>query len=94
MAEILSTRCKQGKLIITNISIIVELSSFIGNLRSETMMRSSFVDLDTKLAVPSLFGKGGGVNLTFHGQGNKVIHADLVKPEDAKRIQAILTGRE
>ena len=39
-------------------------------------------------------GKGGGVNLTFYGQGNKVIHADLVKPDDAKRIQAILTGRE
>jgi hypothetical protein len=94
MAELISTRCKQGKLILTDTAIVVELGSFMGNLRSETMMRSSFVDLDTKLAVPSLFGKGGGVNLTFHGQGNKVIHADLVKPDDAKRIQAILTGRE
>lgn len=84
MSEILRTRCKQGKLI-----IIVEL----GNLRSETMLRSAFVGLDSKMAVPSVLGLGGGTNLIFHGQGNQDIHADLVPPKEAEKIQALLLGR-
>ena len=90
MAELLKTRCKQGKLIITDTHIIIEL----GNLRSSTLARASFTSLDSKMGVPSVFGLGGGTNLTFHGQGAEILHADLVPPKDAKQVAAILTGRE
>lgn len=87
--ELINTRCTQGRLIITETHIIVEL----GQMQSETMARSSFVDLDSRQVVPAIFGLGGGVNLAFFGQGNKVIRANLVRPKDAKRVRAILTGR-
>ncbi len=89
MSELLNVRCKQGKLIITETHIIVEL----GNFRSETMLRTAFVGLDSKMAVPSIFGLGGGTNLIFHGQGSQDIHADLIPPKEVKKIQALLLDR-
>ena len=92
MAELLKTNCKQGQLVITDTAIIVEQVSVFDKtkkLRSETMMRASFVDLDYKK--PAMMAT---INLTFHGQGGKILRADWVKREDAERAQAILTGRE
>ncbi len=89
MAELLKAKCKQGTLVITDTAIIVELSGFGQTFKSETLMRSAFVDLDAKK--PALLAT---INLTFHGQGGKVIHADWIKPEDAKQVVALLTGRE
>ncbi len=92
MAELFKTSCKQGDLIITDTAIIVERpSAFNKNdkLKSETMMRAAFVDLDSK--IPFMMAT---VNFTFHGQGGKVLHADWVSKKDAARVVAILTGRE
>jgi len=89
MAELLKTRCKQGMLVITETAIIVELSGLGKTLKSETLMRSAFTDIDVKK--PLLLATA---NLTFHGQGGKVLHADLVKADDAKKAVALLTGRE
>jgi len=92
MSELIKTHCKQGSLVITETAIIVERLSVFDKskaLKSETMMRAAFVDLDTKK--PAMMA---AINLTFHGQGNKVLHADWVDQKDAQRIVALLTGRE
>ncbi len=89
MSEILRTRCKQGQLIITDTHIIVEL----GNLQSQTMLRSAFVGMDSKQIVPSLFGMGGGVDLAFRGQGVSTVYASFVPPRAARKVQALLTSR-
>ena len=80
------TRCKQGTLLLTDTAIIVQL----GSLRSETMLRTALTNLESKVAVPPVFGKGGGTNLIFSGQGGTTLHADLVPPRDAEMIQAML----
>lgn len=90
MSELIRTRCQEGQLIITEQAIIVELTGFGRTLKSETMLRSSFVDLDTKAAGWPLVRN---TSFTFHGQGGKTIRAGWVKGEDAKRVIALLTGR-
>jgi hypothetical protein len=89
MYELVSTRCTGGKLILTDTMISVEL----GQLRSQTMSREAFSSLDYKLAAPSVFGLGGGINLTFHGKGGEKLHANMVKPVIADKIRTLLTGR-
>lgn len=64
MTELLRARCKQGKLIITDEAITIELPSFSKTRRSETIERP-IVALDTEVISPAIFGKGGGANLTF-----------------------------
>ena len=90
MPELINTRCTQGRLIITETHIIVQL----GKRNSETMLRTTLTDLQMQTAVPSIFGLGGGVNIAFHGQSGHPLRANLVKPADADRIQSLLTGRE
>jgi hypothetical protein len=88
MPELLKTRCTGGHLILTESAIIVERKG-----KSQIMQRSAFADLDSRTIFYALFGQGGGVNLAFHGQGGKIIHANLVKPRAAKEVKRILTGR-
>src|SRR6266705_54454 len=85
-SELVRTRCTQGKLVITDHLVRIELFQ----LQSQTMARTSIVGIDYKLAVPSLFGLGGGANLVFHGQGGERLHANLVKPKIAKQIMRTL----
>jgi len=92
MAELFNTRCTQGRLIITDTMIIVELGRE-GALRQHTLARSALTGIDTKLVVPSLFGKGGGTNLIFRGQGADRVQADLVNPTIAREIVRTLQGR-
>lgn len=80
------TRCKQGTLIITDTQIRVEL----GQLRQQTLARASLTGVDAVMAVPSVFGMGGGTNLVFHGQGAERLQADLVKPNVAREIVSLL----
>ena len=95
MAELIKTRCTQGWLILTDTAIIVELRGFGGSVqKSETLLRSAFVDLDMKRSTPFGGMKAVSMNLAFHGAGGKVLSANLVKAEDAQKIVAILTGRE
>jgi hypothetical protein len=84
--ELVRTRCTQGKLVVTDHLVRVELFQ----LKQESMARSSIVGIDYKLAVPSVFGLGGGADLTFHGQGGERLHANLVKPKIAKQIMRML----
>ena len=92
MAELFNTRCTQGRLVITDTMIIVELGKK-GSLRQHTLVRSALTGIDAKLAVPPFLGKGGGVNLVFRGQGADRIEASLVNPQIAKEIVALLQGR-
>ena len=91
MAELINTRCTQGRLIITDTHIIVERRGLMG--QSKTMARTAFSSLEVKTISFSLFGKGGGSNLVFHG-GGYALHAGAVRASDVKAIQSILTGRE
>ncbi len=93
MEELIRTRCTQGWLLITETSIIVELTTFGKTLKSEMMLRSAFVDLDAKAVGMTLFYKKPVMNLVFHGQGGKVIKAGMVNGEDASAIITLLTGR-
>jgi len=88
MSELFRARCTGGNLIITETTISVEL----GQIKSESMLRSSLSSVDSKLAVPSLFGLGGGTNLTFIGRGGERLHANLVKPKVAQEIVRLLRG--
>lgn len=83
---LIEARCKQGKIIITDQMIRVQL----GGLQSQSMARSSLVGVDYKLAVPSIFGLGGGADLIFHGKGGERLHAGLVKIKVAKQIMQLL----
>ena len=89
--ELIRARCTQGKLIITNKKIAIELASFGKVIRSQILLRSSLTSIDTKLAVPSVFGMGGGMNLTFHGKGKEILKAELVPPKEAQEILALLS---
>lgn len=84
--ELIRVRCTQGKLVITDHLVRVELFQ----LKQESMARASIVAIDYKLVVPSLFGLGGGADLIFHGQGGERLHANLVKPKIAKQIMRML----
>lgn len=86
MQELIRTRCTQGWLVITDDYIRIEL----GNLRQQTLYRSSLVGVDSQRGAPSFFGKGGGVNIIFRGQGLDVLKADLVKPSVAQEIVGML----
>jgi len=90
--ELTRARCKQGKLIITNKKIAIELNGFGQTLKSQTLLKSSLSSIDSKLAVAPLFGKGGGINLTFRGRGKELLTADLVPVKEAKEIIALLSG--
>lgn len=95
MPELIKTRCTQGWLVITDTAIIVELTGLGKTIKSETMLRSAFVDLDAKSVGMNLFSKKPAtMNFVFRGQGGKALKASLVNGEDAKKITAILTGRE
>ena len=83
MPELITARCAQGKLTITDTHILIER---IG--KSQTMVRSSFTALDMK------WGIAFSYTLVFHGAGAERLKASMVRGKDAKRIRAILTGRE
>jgi len=86
--QLIKTRCTQGWLIVTDEYIRVELGGPLS--RQQTLYRSSLTGVDSRIAVPSLFGLGGGVNLVFHGQGAERLEADLVKPKMAQEIIGML----
>ena len=87
MPELIRTRCAQGKLIITDTHIIVEL----GSIKSSAMPRSSFTTIDMKMTMWA--GPWSSYRLVFHGAGAERLKASMVKAKDAKRIKALLTGR-
>jgi hypothetical protein len=88
MQEYFRVRCKQGWLIVTDEFIRVELGGPMS--RQQTLYRSMLTGVDSQVAVPAIFGLGGGVNLVFHGQGVERLHADLVKPKVAQEIVGML----
>ena len=90
MAELIRTRCKQGKLIVTDEYIRVELTAGSWNINQQTIYRTSLTGIDSKMVLPAIFGMGGGTNLVFHGQGAERLHADLVKPKVAQEIISLL----
>lgn len=92
MSELIKTRCTQGHLVITETMIIVELGKE-GSLRQHTLARAALTGIDSRQVVPAIFGKGGGVNLVFRGQGMDRVHADLVNPGEAKKIVKELQGQ-
>lgn len=83
---LIETCCAAGKLIITDDLIRTQL----GSLKSESLSRSNLVGLDYKMVAPSIFGMGGGANLTFHGKGGERLEAKYVKIKDAKQIMQLL----
>jgi len=84
MSEI-RTRCTQGKLIVNDQYIRIEL----GQLKQQTLLRSALTAIDSKMAFPSIFGFGA-TNLIFHGQGVERLQANFVKTSVARDIKSML----
>lgn len=84
MAE-LRTRCGQGKLIITDQAIRIEL----GQLKQQSLARSSLTGIDSLMAFPNIFGLGR-TTLVFHGQGGDRLRAEMVPTNMAKEIKSLL----
>jgi len=83
---IITTRCAQGRLIITDDLIRTQL----GILKSESLSRANLTGIDHQIAAFPIFGLGGGMHLTFHGKGGERLEAKFVKIKDAKRIIQLL----
>lgn len=92
MTELFRARCTQGTLVVTDDLIIIELGNG-GSIRQQTMFRSSLTGVDSRMGVVSIFGMGGGTNLTFRSQSGEILRADLVKPSVAKEIVSALRKR-
>jgi len=82
-----TARCAQGRLILTSAAILVER----GNVRSQTLSRSSLTALDMRMTL--LFPFLSRYRLTFHGAGGERLVASSVRSRDAKRVKRLLTGR-
>lgn len=89
--ELIRTRCAQGKLIITNNKIAVELTTFGKVMKSQILLRSSLTSIDSKVAVFPILGIGGGMNLTFHGKGRETLKAELVPFKEAQAVLSLLS---
>lgn len=86
MSELFRTRCVQGWLVITEEAVRIELP---GQIHQRILYRSALTGIESKVGAISIFGLGGGTNLTFHA-GIETLHADLVKPGVAREIVAML----
>jgi hypothetical protein len=82
--ELIRTRCAQGALIITDEYIRVQLGGIMG--RQRTLYRASMTGIDSCIVAPSIFGRGGGMSLTFHGTGAERLEAGYVGMKDAQEI--------
>lgn len=89
--ELVRARCTQGKIIVTNKKIVIELHGLGQTFKSQMLWRSSLSSIDSKLAVAPLFGQGGGINLTFRGRGKELLNANLVPIKEAKEIITLLS---
>ena len=49
---------------------------------------------DTPIVFTSLFGLGGGIDLTFPGKGGEVLQADLVKLKVAREIVSFVREKD
>ncbi len=88
MQEYFRVRCKQGWLVITDEYIRIYLGGLLA--KQQTLYRQVLTGIDSRVAVPSIFGFGGGVNLVFHGQDVERLHASMVKPKVAQEIVGML----
>jgi hypothetical protein len=89
--ELIRVRCTQGKLIVSNKKIAIELTGFGQIFKSQSLLRSSLTSIDNKLVAMPIFGMGGGTNLAFHGKGGEILNASLVPPKEAQKIVELLS---
>jgi hypothetical protein len=88
--EQIRTRCRQGKLVLTNKRIIVEPVGTVPVAGSHILHRSSLAGVASSLATAPVFGVGGSVNLAFRGRGGEILAADVVAIHAANAILALL----
>ena len=95
MAELYRARCAQGHIIVTDDAVLIELGAAPGSggmpMRQQRLPRSMMTSVDAKVTMMSLFGMGGAVTLTIHGQGAEVLRATLVPPKAAREIVRLLS---
>lgn len=93
MAELFNVRCAQGRLIITDQAIIIELGKG-GSIRQQTLAKSACTGVESKRTMMPFFGLTKGAStLIFHGQGLERLQADMVETPTANAIVALLQGR-
>jgi hypothetical protein len=75
------TRCTDGWLVLSDHMISIE-----GPRINQSLSRADITNVATRLQVPSVFGFGGGVELTVYEKGGNHLKARMVNPKQAKRI--------
>lgn len=86
--NIIKTRCTQGWLILDEQGLHIE-----GPRVNQSLSRGLITNYRTRQEVPSIFGMGGGVELTVQERGGNTLQANMVKPKDAEKIIAELQGK-
>jgi len=88
MAELLRVKCTGGLLIITDTTLIIELRKpkWLGGglLNKQELFRAQITGTDTHVHTTN-----GFVDFTFTSAG-KELHANLVRPKDAAKVQEVL----
>jgi hypothetical protein len=86
MNPIITARCKQGKLVVTEQAVTVEFLF----VRSQSISRRNLTGVSSKIMAYPLFGFGGGADLIFHGAGGEIMRADWVNWKKSREILSVL----
>ena len=87
MSTLLSVSTGSGKLTITEQSVVLDIP---GGRKSEQMARTLITSVDAHKLMPSLFGMGGGSDITIHTSDGRKLTLRFVKPKDADAILRLL----
>jgi hypothetical protein len=83
-------KCRNGILQITPQLIRLTTKGLLHGGREYAMNRAALIGIDSRKDVPSFFGLGGAVSLTFRGNGVDAFKAEWLKPKDAARVKQLL----
>lgn len=87
MSTLYEARTGSGKVTITESSVTIDAP---GGRKSETVPRAAIARIDAKTVMASLFGIGGGRELTIHTNDGRKVVIRLIKPKDAAAMLALL----
>lgn len=90
MAEVLRAQTGQGKLVITEEMVTLEVPAVVGGGKSRSMARAAIVSVDERVTVPSVLGMGGMMRIILRDAGGNALELDRVPAKVAKQVLALL----
>lgn len=89
MKELLRVRCKQGKLVIYEDRVSIELKSIFTNT-AQTLFLNQITGVQVVTKITSVLGMGGANDVIVYGTGNQKLEASLVGGKDSKQVEQII----